>query len=567
MRNRTLATLSVIATLLATLSTGKAVAQNTFTFHGSGWGHGIGMSQYGAYGLALDGWTYKEILTHFYTGVTVGPSGVAPASIRVGLLQGAAKVDLSAEAAKVELHVGGVNGTLVGSIPAGFTWTVEVSGKRYEVLNAKGERVGGKLWGGRLRHLYARYEPNGARVTVAQTGHTYNRGWIEFNLYGGASKDVLRLIAEASPQPYLYGIAEVPSSWPAQVLQAQAVAARTYAFRRVNLLGQHREGCNCAVYASTSDQVYVGWDKEGGSFGEQWVAAVNATAKQVIRHKGQLILAVYHSTSGGYTENVENVWGGEALPYLRGVCDPGDWNGANPYKTWSLELSGGAAGTKIEAYTGKDIGFVTDFTGISRGVSGRVISITAEGSKGEVKLSGVELRGTRGLRESRVWINQNRNITGAIRTKYDQLNCAPGIPTTPVAHVPGGLRQRYADGGLYRNTGQAKTWWVRGPIFEKYVNMEESKGKLGMARSGLLSLTGTEGRKALFEDGSIFYSAGTGAHALHGPVLDYFLAHGGAGGSLGLPTTDVTVNQNGAETATFQGGTVTCPQQGACKQS
>ena len=105
-------------------------------------------------------------------------------------------------------------------------------------------------------------------------------------------------------------------------LKTQAIAARTYAFTKA-AASQHRAVCDCALYASSYDQVYAGWDKEGGVDGDRWVSAVDQTDDQVVLNAGQTIQAFYMSSSGGYTENNENVWGGTPIDYLRGVCDPG----------------------------------------------------------------------------------------------------------------------------------------------------------------------------------------------------------------------------------------------------
>ena len=87
----------------------------------------------------------------------------------------------------------------------------------------------------------------------------------------------MRLIAVVSTERYVYGVSEVPSEWPPAALQAQAVAARTYALNRVVRLGDDRAGCDCGVYASTADQVYGGWDKEAAPGGSSWRAAVKVS--------------------------------------------------------------------------------------------------------------------------------------------------------------------------------------------------------------------------------------------------------------------------------------------------
>src|ERR671931_1757307 len=174
----------VIATALVLPSGGTATAANRFTLFGSAWGHGVGLSQYGAYGLALKGWNDKEILIHFYSHTKVDRAGSVPQTIRVGLVQGRRQIHVTASGGPVTLRVGSPNGDLVGDVPTGYTWTVLVQNGRYQVLDAKGRMVGGHLWGGPSQNLYARYGTGGATVFIPEAGHHYRRGWIEVNLSG-----------------------------------------------------------------------------------------------------------------------------------------------------------------------------------------------------------------------------------------------------------------------------------------------------------------------------------------------------------------------------------------------
>ena len=130
--------------------------------------------------------------------------------------------------------------------------------------------------------------------------------------------------------------------------------------------------CDCALYASSFDQVYAGWDKEGGLDGQRWVAAVDDTLDQVVLDGGETIQAFYMSSSGGYTEDNENVWGGTPISYLRGVCDPGDYTTANPNAVWEETLTAG----QVTRDLGLGIGSVTRFANVERGVSGRILTVT-----------------------------------------------------------------------------------------------------------------------------------------------------------------------------------------------
>jgi stage II sporulation protein D len=444
----------------------SAGAGTSFTFYGSGYGHGLGMSQYGSLGLALKGWVHGRILRYYYGGTSVGPAPSVPNRLRVGLIQARASIRLTARNGRVELRIGDpATGTLVGRIPADETWTVEPnSSGRYRILNAQSRLVGGHAWGSPDRHLFARYANSGARVFVVQAGHTYNRGSIEFNVYRTCPScaNVLRLVLPLSHTSYLFGVGEVPSSWPMRALRAQAVASLTYALEKVGRVGLRAE-CNCHLYASVLDQVYIGWDKEGGELGSRWVQAVRDIGRDVVLLDGQPIQAFFHSSSGGYIADNRDVFG-SPLSYLQARCDIGDKTPSNPNSVWTVALSRSAVTTGLLPYTG-NIGTVTGFSDSVRDVSGRMTTVTVNGTDGSATLSGATLRAALrsglGLKSTRVWVNANRHVTGPIRTKYDALRCAPGLPTSAQAIEGDGLRQSFKVGRIYHKVG-AGAHWVHG---------------------------------------------------------------------------------------------------------
>ena len=471
-----------------------------FRMFGGGFGHGLGLSQWGAFGLATKGWGSTKILKHFYSGTRVIPKA-GPNQLRIGLVQDADAVRLEAEAGPVEIRLGDPKGDVVASIPSGETWRVRATGDAFSIVDTGGTTV--STVGGLDDPIFAVYAPLQSRVRVPEAGHTYNRGSIELDLYAcDAGPCTMRMVLTVDPQEYLYGLGEVPSSWPMSAMKAQAIAARTYAFTKA-AASQHRPDCDCALYATSFDQVYAGWDKEGGADGERWVAAVRQTNREVVVKAGQTIEAFYMSSSGGYTENNENVWGGEPISYLRGVCDPGDYTSANPNAIWQESFSP----SQLTHELGLGIGTVMGFTDIDRGVSGRIMSITVEGANGQSSITGSTLRSALGLRDDRLWINEDRRVTGPIRTKYDALGCSPALPASRQVSVAGGSRQT-------------------------------------------------------FEEGTIFYSVGTGAHYLRGPVLDRYLSKAGPGGSLGFPIGDVRRLHNGNWRGRFEGGVIVCQANG-----
>lgn len=569
MRRLFAALLVPLLVALSLLLAPAASAARSFTFYGSGAGHGIGLSQWGSYGLALRGWSPAHILHHFYRGTRVGQVRT-PSRIRVGLTSGRLVIHVTARGGPVRVWVGKPGGTLVGIIPAGNTWRIRPKGTRYQVLNATGKAVRGRLWGTPNVHLFASVAPRGGHAFVPEadaggSGYEYGRGDLEFNLThcaGGCSE---RLILRIPFEGYLFGLGEVPSSWPAASLRTQVIAARSYALYQMHV--GLRSSCNCHVYDDTSDQVYVGWSKEAGAGGSRWVNAVHTTRRVAVTSRGSVIQAFYAASDGGHSENVEDVWHGGnpsyAISYLRGVCDPGENTSANPYKRWSQTYTAAQVTSRLAQDTGS-IGTVTGFAAVKRGGSGRIMTITVVGTSGSATITGADLRSDLGLLDTRVWINGDRTITGRVRTKYDALMCAPGLPTSSTLVLNGGARQWFTRSGIYRNTKANVTIWLRGAVYVEYRRVGDAAGILGLprrapARAGARTACPPTCRRADFQHGAIWAKPGVGARALWGRVYRSYLGRGGSGGPLGFPTSRPRRTPNGSVRASFEHGSITCP--------
>lgn len=189
-------------------------------------------------------------------------------------------------------------------------------------------------------------------------------------------------------EQYLYSVlgGEMNGNWPPEALKAQAVAARSYVLF-------HRNKATKRAYDvgdTTRWQVYRGLQDEAA--GTQ--SAVAATAGEVLMTRDrQIIEAVFHSSAGGCTENVEEVWS-QSLPYLRSVVDSYD-EGAPVYE-WTKTFSQAELSSLI---TG--VGNITKFT-VEKATSkcGRIISMVVEGDKGSRTLKGSELQNVLGLRST-----------------------------------------------------------------------------------------------------------------------------------------------------------------------
>ena len=336
-----------------------AVTATTFVVSGRGWGHGVGMSQYGALGYANDGWTYDQILAHFYVGAELGPAPVARIRVLVGEAKGAVKLR-----SKVPFRVR------------------DVFGKTYPL--AAGELVlGPKLWvtvNGTPTELAGPilFLPGTEPLELDRPYH----GQIEVGVTG----QKLNAVNIVGLEEYLQGVVpqEMPSAWPDEALKAQAVAARSYALsRRVS-------GKTFDLYADVRSQVY------GGIAGEnaRTTAAVQATKGEVLLWDGKPIDALFHSTSGGKTLAAVEVFG-KPVPYLVSVDDP--HSDLSPVNRWGP--------TPVpETTVRKGLKLRTPLTGLklTRGASGHVLSVDVATAAGTSKVTGAALRSAAGLRST--WI-------------------------------------------------------------------------------------------------------------------------------------------------------------------
>jgi SpoIID/LytB domain protein len=276
--------------------------------------------------------------------------------------------------------------------------------------------------------------------------HARYRGTIEVVRRDDGS---LSLIGELPFEDYVKGIAEVPRDWPMEALKAQVVAARTYALNR---LQNADPGGDYDLCATTSCQVYVGMRVEAGPWGDRWIRAVDRTAGQVLVFEGQPAITYYSSTSPGRTFDVEDVFGGEALPYLRGHEETDD--GASPLAYWRVEVP---------------------FADLAR-------FLTAEGMWGGGSIRGVQVSG------GRIRVLGGRGLTLSKDSLRDVLNEWASClmpdrypPTEPDGYqlpqtVPSGWYRADADGGVLALAGRG---WGHGIGMVQWGAYGKAKRDLG----------------------------------------------------------------------------------------
>ena len=381
---------AVVTALIFAAAPTAADAAVRHIVKGRGFGHGIGMSQYGALGFAKHGRDYDSILRHYYRGTDL--STAETQTIRV-LLQ-------------PSRFQGAFDGATRASggrrLNPDRTYKVTKRGGRVTLRTAGGKAL--ETYSGRLR-----VKSSGGIVRLL--GHSINgvtagryRDVLEFRATGGG----VMAVNAASLDDYVKGVlpGEVPPSWPVEALKAQAVAARSYA------LATNRGGGVFDQYPDTRSQVYRGADSEH----HRSNSAVEKTANEVLRYDGAVIAAFFFSTSGGETENVENVfYGGEPKPYLVSVEDP--YDDESPKHKWRFRFSTSRMQSKLG---GLVKGRFRAIRVKKRGESPRIVWADIVGSRGRTRVRGSTLRQRLGLYDN--WAHFRR-----IRTEASGSASASGI--------------------------------------------------------------------------------------------------------------------------------------------
>ena len=333
----------------------QASAGTIFLIDGRGWGHGVGMSQYGARGYAQAGWGYQRILTHYYRGTTVQ---IVPArNVRVLLTQGQAAVKIgSSKPFKV----------------------VDARGKVRKLKPGAQNVVASKL--AQLRSPL-RFVPGAAPLRLGADAY---RGTLLVHKRGGRLTVVNRLPLDR----YLRGVVpwEMPDDWHPQALRAQAVVARSYA------LATLKPGTLFDLYADTRSQVYGGVQAEEDTTNR----AIGSTAGRVVSWQGRVATTFYHSTSGGRTVSIAEAWPNSApVPYLVSVADP--YDALSKHHHWGPFLL-----TPAQVAASVGVPGLRDLV-VTRGPSGRVASVRLKAVRGTRTMLSQDFRRALDLRST--WFN------------------------------------------------------------------------------------------------------------------------------------------------------------------
>jgi stage II sporulation protein D len=333
---------------------------------GRGFGHGVGLSQYGAQGMALEGYTARQILAHYYRGTSIG-------KIESGSVQ---RVLLQTE--KAEIKVSGV----------GRIGSKRFKNNRSITIREEGGKIRVKRDGNWTFYNGKTLGVGGLFLKVSNTSlNGVSNGTYRGSLLVRSDDLGLYLVNRVATESYLRGVvaSEVPASWNEQTLQAQAIAARSYALTtRLQRWFNH--------YSDTRSQMYKGVDGETKSTDR----AVAKTRGQVATYQGKTIQAFYSSTSGGQTEDARYAFGSD-FPYLRSVKDPFD--SISPLHTWTRFFSQEDLNARLGQYIK---GSIQSVSVTQRGTSPRALRVTIRSDIESVEITGATLKARLGLPDT--WI-------------------------------------------------------------------------------------------------------------------------------------------------------------------
>lgn len=350
---------------LAAAQSAQAAAP-VLVIEGAGDGHGVGMSQVGAQGLALHGYSASQILSHYYTGTSLGR------------LAGGRFVTVLLQSGLHSVVLSGASRADAGRLNPAETYILRAaSGGRVMLASSSGRP---------LRRLTTPLELTGpaplALGGASLSGVIDGRYRGSFEVTESARR--LDVINRVGLESYLMGVvpAESPSSWAAAELQAQAIAARSYA-----VTSTPQQGFD--LYGDTRSQEYRGYGSETPATD----AAVSQTLGEVVTYEGKPVTTYYFASSGGETESVQNAFAGAAPePYLTAVLDPFDATRFGP-ETMSLQSAQHRLGHLVD-------GKLESIVVTKRGMSPRVLSANLVGSRGTTSVSGDALAAALGLQST-----------------------------------------------------------------------------------------------------------------------------------------------------------------------
>ncbi len=439
---------------------------------GTGWGHGVGMSQWGARGRALAGQSAAEIVAAYYAGTSLGHADTASTPIRVLINRGyrpPATDGSTPSSNQLPGEIIGQGGTweaegITGPLPAStrlrlaqqvgtgrlVVRVIDPAGAQIRDFELPGVLVVKPLEAStRFRVVYepAVKDPD----AEGQFLDTY-RGSLILHINGEDNIDTVNVL---SIENYVRGVvpAEMPSHWPAAALQAQAIAARGYA-----LTSLRPDNPVWDLDDTPNFQAYLGVNHET----ESTNAAVDATAEQVVTYTGEPVRAFYFSSGNGHTESNEDVFGGNPVPYLRAVPDVDPtgrpWDADSPRGTWNTEpFALTVLGETLEAAAETSLGNIESLDFSDRTGGGQVVSIGVDSTSGSVRVRASDF--------ARAFNRLTSPAIGEIESTSFRV-VLPDLLTRPVVplNLPDGLSRYFEESGHNVHHGFLTYFDARGGV-------------------------------------------------------------------------------------------------------
>ena len=370
----------------------------SFSFHGAGYGHGVGMSQIGARGMALESATAERILNYYYQGATVETTtDLIELRVNVGHLLKSATIKSDTASSEILLFSALDTVTPLARILPGTQLAISLNGNALRFLAPNLDLTGSKFilrWSG-TRYLAG--APSSIFLGIEKSFTQYRYGQLNFTAVRSGKISNIEITNSLNlHDEYLYGIGEMPTSWPAAALQAQVIASRTYALSKA---GKIRAICDCDLYATSLDQAFIGYAKEAEPrYGTLWRSAVDSTTvdsatARAIFYNGKPISAFFFSSSNGFTEAAANVFG-TAFPYLNSVPDA--WSASavlnKRYVDWTRSITQKVVAAafllpdvqRLRIISESPTGTVTKIQGISS--TGKKVTLKGETFRSRCKL-------------------------------------------------------------------------------------------------------------------------------------------------------------------------------------
>jgi len=402
----------VFSMLLGSFSASAETSDPDFSFNGSGWGHGVGLSQYGAKALAADGATYSQIVSRYFPDTnlndfrSINPNGYFSSTAKpvlVGLIQNSGTVSFKIDSGSAQLCFDkGGNCVYYAQTGSSYRFSIVEPGLCSFFKDiGQGEYLKLGFSGG----CDASVKPvtSNTKVSIPFKARSYGGGILRFHYLPSSGK--IHTAYQLDVEDYLKGLSEVPEFWPDAAIESQVIVSRSYAVWKIlefgtegSMTAERKKECYCNLKDDSTDQIFRGWTGEEAH--PSWVRAVSATSNTIITYQGKPALGLHSSSSGGKTESYFDVFESLEHPYLQVTDDSAAFSisAGNPHAVWK---AGYDQETIAETF---GFSWVSNIEVTDRNLSGsaKTIRITGviDGTTEQILVKGTDFRSLLSMRST-----------------------------------------------------------------------------------------------------------------------------------------------------------------------